>query len=349
VGRAPAFWSAETTQLIKDNFVAVSLSNVDQGRQDEVGRFIRAAGLQLPGAGGSQYCMTAAGKVLLANTHSGLSFNVKKALANWRALPEAERAPGAVQVGSAGAVDTQRALPAPPAHGLILKIYYRAFVLDGSRLRYVTGKDLWHDAQGKKTEADFDQLYPGTLTTPQAQPDHMWLTESEWQSLLPAAPHVGDSFPMPAGIANRLVRWHLNPLTVYGETNALTAREVRASRLTWTVVRGTPTSVRLRLDGFAKLGQEAPAAVAAGQCASIDAWGYEPRLLGFLDYDPRQKRITRFDVVAIGNHFGRLGICDSAARRGVQPLGISFELVTGDVPADRIPPGRTATAKNYFH
>src|SRR5207248_10291281 len=100
--------------------------------------------------------------------------------------------------------------------------------------------------------------------------------------------------------------------------------------------------------GLASLGKEAPAAVAQGKCACIDQWGYEPRLLGYIDYDRRQKVITRFDVVALGDHFGRLGICDSAARVGVQPLGISFELVSGDAPADRIPPGRTPTAKNYL-
>src|SRR5882757_9367285 len=101
------------------------------------------------------------------------------------------------------------------------------------------------------------------------------------------------------------------------------------------------TSARLRLNGFAKLGKEPPEAVAQGKCACIDQWGYEPRVLGFIECDTVKKVITRFDVVAMGDHFGRLGIADSAARVGLQPLGISFELVTGNAPADRIPPGRT--------
>jgi hypothetical protein len=118
--------------------------------------------------------------------------------------------------------------------------------------------------------------------------------------------------------------------------------------LTLTVDAVTPASVRLRLDGFARLGKEAPKEVAEGKCACIDHWGYEPRLLGFIEYDAVKKVITRFDVVAVGDHFGRLGIADSAARVGLQPLGVSFELVTGNAPADRIPPGRTPTANNYF-
>jgi hypothetical protein len=115
-----------------------------------------------------------------------------------------------------------------------------------------------------------------------------------------------------------------------------------------TVDAVTASLVRLRLDGFAKLGKEPPAAVAQGKCACIDQWGYEPRVLGFIDYDTVKKVITRFDAVALGNHFGRLGIADSATRLGLEPLGISFALVTGNAPADRIAPGRTPTAKDYF-
>jgi hypothetical protein len=348
VGRAPAFWTEDNARLIREHFVAVSVSNFDQGRKDAVGRFFRDTGMQLPGAGGSQWCVTASGKVLLGNSHNGLGLSVTKALEKWNALPAAERAPGAVKVGELGAVDTQRSLSTPPAGGLILKIYYRAFVRDGGKLRYVTGKDLWHDEKGDKTEAAFDTTYPGLITTPQAQPDHMWLTEAEWKSLLSASPRNGDKYPIPAGITDRLLRWHLSPLTVYGETNALGPKEVRAGALMLTVEAVAPTCVRLRLDGFAKLGQEAPAVVAGGKIACIDQWGYEPRLLGFLEYDPQKKVFTRFDIVALGDHFGRLGICDSAARRGLQPLGITFELVKSPRPADRLPPGRTPSARTYF-
>jgi len=305
--------------------------------------------MKLPRAGGSQWCVTASGRVLLGNNHSGLSFNVNEALKKWRALPATERAPGAVRIGELGEIDSQRALLKPPDGGLIVKIYYRAFMREDGRLRYVAGKDLWHDELGRNTEESYDVLYPGSLTTPQAQPDHMWLTEAEWKSLLPAAPRDGDVFAVPAAITDRIIRWHLNPLTVYGETNALNPKEVLAGELNLTVDAVAPDFVRLRLDGFASLGTAAPPAdVVAGKRACIDQWGYEPRLLGFLEYDPKERRITRFDVVALGDHFGRLGIADSASRVGLQPLGISFELVTGDSPADRIPPGRARALNEYF-
>ncbi len=348
MGRAPAFWSEENTRLIKEHFIPVAVSNVDQGRQDAVGRFFKEAGMQLPGAGGSQWCVTASGQVLHSNNHHGLGFNVKAALEKWRALPAAQRAPGAMHIGDLGDIDAPRALLAPPPGGLILKLYYRAFMRDGERLRYVTGKDLWHDELGHRTEEAFDLQYPNMITTPQAQPDHMWLTAAEWKSLLPAVPRQGERFPVPARISDRLIRWHLNPLSVYGETNALDAASVRASELTFTVEEVARTAVRLRLDGFAHLGSEAPQEVAESKRASIERWGYEPRLRGFLEYDPTKRVITRLDIVALGDHFGRLGISDSAARVGLQPLGISFELVSSPLPADRIPPGRARTATEYF-
>jgi hypothetical protein len=340
VGRAPRFWTDETFKLISENFIAVSVSNFDQNRKDAVGEFVRASGMQFPGAGGSRWYVTAGGKIL--------GRSPKEALEKWKALPVAERAPGAVKVGEVGEIDTQRTAPSPPPGGLIVKIYYRAFMRDRGKLRYVTGKDLWHDVEGKKTEEKQESTYPGSITTPQAQPDHMWLTEAEWKSLLPANPRVGDKDAIPAGITDRFIRWHLNPLSVYGETTALGPKSVRGGELMLTVAAVSKTSVRLRLDGFARLGKEPPLAVAEGKCACIDQWGYEPRVLGYIDFDPVKRVITRFNVVALGDHFGRLGIADSATRIGLQPVGISFELISGDAPADRIPPGRTPTAKNYF-
>src|SRR5687768_1256615 len=100
--------------------------------------------MKLPGAGGSQWAVTASGKVLEGNNHHGTGFSIKQALKKWKELPEAERAPGAVQIGELGPIDTTGAPPTPPPGGLILKLYFRAFMRDGGTVRYVTGKDLWH-------------------------------------------------------------------------------------------------------------------------------------------------------------------------------------------------------------
>jgi hypothetical protein len=341
VGRAPRFWTAETVALIKKNFIAVSVSNYDQNRQDRVGQFVRASGMHFPGAGGSRWFVTAGGKLL--------GRDPKEALKKWKALPESERAPGAVAVGELGPIDRKRAAPTPPAGTLIVKLYYRALMRDkDGKLRYVKGADLWHDEIGKKTEGTIEATYPGAITTPQAQPDHMWLSQAEWRALMPAKPRPGEKVSLPAAVADRLIRWHLNPLFVYGEANPLGRKEVRAAEITLTVTKASVDVVQLRLEGFARLGKAFSVLEKKGQRACLDQWGYEPRLLGYLEYHPRKQVFTRFDVVALGDQFGRLGICDSAARPGRQPLAIAFELVTTDAPAERVPPGRTIPARTYF-
>jgi hypothetical protein len=340
VGRAPRQWTKENVQLIKDHFVAVSASNSDQNRQDAVGKFVRDSGMKFPGAGGSVWCVTPDGKML--------GRSAKLALEKWKALPESERKPGAIKIEALGEKDVKLAAATPPEGTLILKLYYRAFMREpNGKLRYVTAKDLWHDEKGERTEEAKETTYPGSITTPQAQPDHMWLTEAEWKSLVPDQPRKGDSFPLPAVLTDRLSRWHLNPLNVYGEANPLGKKEIRSVEVKLTVTEATDSIIRLRLDGSARVGGALPAPD-AGPIGYRDRWGYEPRLLGYLEYDREEKAFRRFDMVALGDHIGKLGIADSASRPGRQPLGIAFELARKDAPADRIHPGRTGPSRNYF-
>ena len=353
MGRAPAFWTEENTKLMQEHFIAASVSVVEYDRADAVGQFLRDSGITTRKLEGCLWCVTPGGKILESNlvvdkgkTSFKREIDLKEALAKWQALPAPERAAGAVKVGALGAVDTKYAVLTPPPGTLILKLYYRAFMREGDKLRHLTEEDLWYDEKGEKTEA---KLVNKRITTPQAHPDHMWLAEAEWKSLLRANPRVGDKFAMPTGIADRLVRRHLNPRTVYdGHSDGLDSASVRAAEVNLTVEAVSADRVRLRLDGHAKLGKQPPPAVLAGKIASMDQWGYEPKLLGFLEYDPQKQVFTCFDVVALGDQFGRVGLTIGAVRRGCQPLGVSFELVTGDRPADRVPPGSASTARPYF-
>jgi hypothetical protein len=296
-----------------------------------------------------QCCLTVRGKVLeQAPGHLGM--DLEKVLKKWRALPDAERASVAITKTDGNDVDSQDAGLTPPAGGLILKAYTRVFMNDGEgTLRYVKGKELKHGNLGEFTlEADYQQ---GRTAAHEAHPHYLWLTEKEWHSLIPANPKKGDEAAMPSGIATRILRWHLNPLRFYGRysRDALERQDVRAGRLALTVESVTPGVIRLRLDGFARLGKVPPPAVAEGKIASLDEWGYEPRVLGFLEYDRQKRIVTRFDIIALGEHFGRLGNGRRAPSRvGLQPLGMAFHLVKGDNPADRVPPGRPSNSRSYF-
>ena len=64
--------------------------------------------------------------------------------------------------------------------------------------------------------------------------------------------------------------------------------------------------------------------------------GYEVRLLGSLRYRPAKGTFDRFDVTAVGTHWGE-HTHNSPARPGKSVLGQSFELAA-DRPGDRVPP-----------
>ena len=188
------------------------------------------------------------------------------------------------------------------------------------------------------------------MATREAQPDFMWLTEAEWKSLIPTSPKKSDRFAVPAAIADRLVRFHLTPTMAYGESQGWDPRSIRSRELTLTVTDATADKIELRLDGVALLGAdyasyEQKDKKGAGE-QGTSAVGYEPKLLGFLTYDVKNKAFTRFDVAALGDTYGTLGGSSFIFyRAGRQPLGVAFELASGKAPADRVPP-RAAVVYN---
>jgi hypothetical protein len=66
----------------------------------------------------------------------------------------------------------------------------------------------------------------------------------------------------------------------------------------------------------------------------------------------RKAAFTRFDVVVIGDYWGGDYEGGRFKRPGRTPLGISFELATGDNAIDRVPPlvhmDREENCRAYF-
>ncbi|HJT78482.1 MAG TPA: hypothetical protein VJ739_14860, partial [Gemmataceae bacterium] len=105
----------------------------ERRRQDAEGRFFRGVADQGPrkGEGGSTrqgiYCFTAEGRLLAyknAQDPGVMRDVLRRGLEEWRRLPEAQRRPGAVQVGDAGKVDAHYSRTPPPG-GLIVNVYTR--------------------------------------------------------------------------------------------------------------------------------------------------------------------------------------------------------------------------------
>lgn len=348
-------WNEETVKLIREHFIAVALISAEQKRPDAVGEFLRKAGVRLTGTGGNKYVVTAGGKQL-GVVRGAMLTDPWRAWAEWQRLPASERRPGAVQVPELTNIDPTKIMPQPPTNGLILKLYYRTLAREsGDELRHVDTKDFVQNLSfAKKPSAKRDAIARVIRTRAyfEAQPDFMWLTEAEWKSLLPAHPSKGNSMPVPTAIMMRLFRYHLTPIMAFGESLGWQSREeFRGGKLTLTVEEVKPDKVRMRLNGYALLGFDYDT-VEERLSKNRKFMGYEPSLLGYLEYNPAEMKITRFDFLALGDAYGMEkegGEC--FYRKGREPLGVAFSVADPNIPANRVAPRGAKgekLAKRYF-
>jgi hypothetical protein len=334
-GRELVFSNPEVIRLASEHFIPVAADDwYQRRRQDEEGKFFTSVADQGPrkGAGGSTrqgiYCFTASGKLLAYRNHRDVDVMLgefRKALSAFKKLPESERAPGAVVVPEAGADKLDRHYTRrPPKDGAIVTIYARV---------------LERDENGKCQTCEPSAGLPRyNLLSAQ---DHLWLTKEEVASLAPAAPKVGASYPVPTKIAERIARFHLIDNT-RGEPPFWSREEIQSQKMTLTVVGATAKAVKLRLNGTALLATDRDTETANR--------GYDAVLLGHIELarDAKSPKLTRFDLVALGDHWGQ-GRFTGGARPGRQPLGISFELAPGDKPADQVPPQAARNIGEYLN
>jgi len=266
---------------------------------------------------------------------------MEDALEAWSALPEAERKPGAIQIPERGLIDSKRITAQPPPGGLILKLHGRYLAREpGGELRLTT---LLRDFPGIKDPAT---RYPRNFGYYcEANADFMWLTDAEWQSLIPARPRKGDAFRLPTAICDRLCQYHLLPGSMHSRTGylwdhlGLKNKGVRAREMTLTVEEVSESGLRLALTGFVHLGHPYDAvATARVPPKRLVNLGYEAQVRGVLDYDSKKQELTRFDMLVLGDLYGDADPNHWLVRPGRNPLGFAFELVKGETPGDRLPP-----------
>jgi hypothetical protein len=315
-------------QLVKENYIPVALNlQVEECRQDAAGDFFRGinkpqSGEVIPyftGASGRIHAMTADGKFFACQGRPCRDCNIRAALEAWNKLPESERKPGAIQIGELGKVDPK--IPTPPAGGLTLRVYE-------SRLQ--------GDLTGELRRRDKAETFGWGVYEPGQ--DYVWLTEGDWKALVPADRKKGDRFPLPAGVAGRMIA----RLTDWSEANGAhwEPEHVRSQELTLTVEDVTSAAIRLRLDGSVRLAHDAPKQAVRYHAALRPLHHEDPKafarcdaqLLGYLNYDLGKKAFTRFDVVALGEYVGPL--LNSYRNDDGQnfylikpcPLGVTFEI-----------------------
>jgi hypothetical protein len=242
-----------------------------------------------------------------------LSHSLKEGLAMWQKLPIAER----TTLEDLGKYDATLDR-VPPTGGLVLKVYARGLMRDpAGRLQIY------------KTEVARSRE-PGR--------DHLWLTQGEWQALVPARFAQGEVVAVPGPVVERICRYGLIDLVrVGGNGRPRRPEHVHSGAWRVTVAEVTRASVRLRLDGSARLGTHDRGSGAQDKEGKADTY----QVLGVLSYDRKQQRFTRFDLVGLSE----TGHYDEIHQKMV-PLGVAFELSQGQVPADRVAP--SSFGNDYF-
>jgi hypothetical protein len=323
------FADAEVIRMAKNEFIPVAGDDWYQRRKDDTeGEFFRKVADQGPrkGDGGSTrqgiYVFTADGKLLGYRNHHDadvMRTMLKQALAEFKKLPEEKRRPGAIKVEDQGKVDKSFDRK-PPQGGLIVNVYTR--ILDDD----------------PASKGDYCQGTCNVTGGDRAAHDHLWLTEVDWKALIPQNASKGDTMLLPPKVAMRLLRFHMVDNT-RGEPPHWSTKEIRQQTLKLTVAEVTAKEVVMKLDGSALLTTDADPAKAKR--------GYDVSILATIRYDVEKKTITRIDGVALGLHWGA-GPYTGGARPGRTPLGIAFELATGDAPANRVPPQGSRFLRGYL-
>jgi hypothetical protein len=170
----------------------------------------------------------------------------------------------------------------------------------------------------------------------------MWLTAQETKSLLPVKLVKGYSAAVDARLAERMARFHLTPpRAMTSEGGVVGRKDVHSAKLSLVVEDVSVQRIRLRLTGFIHTGTTFD----KGKATTPDGplgFGFQTPLNGVLEYDRTKGLFTRFDVVAIGEVWGRWGDANGKSlfveRPGATPFGFAFELA-GNSPTERIPPG----------
>ncbi|HEX7902083.1 MAG TPA: hypothetical protein VF950_30260, partial [Planctomycetota bacterium] len=182
-------------EFIGKNYILLDVDGyAPGGSKEEVAWWLKVQGKE-PGDGcgaNAWYVASAGGRQLVDPVSRGLP-ELQKALAVWKALPEAERTPKiAPWVGD----HPKTARLTPPAGALILRAYFSY---------------LDTPAAGDPTPVKKTRWYSEIMNTRMPGTDVMWVTEKEWKAMIPAKPRKGEALDFPATLRNRLVTYYMLP------------------------------------------------------------------------------------------------------------------------------------------
>ena len=161
--------------------------------------------------------------------------------------------------------------------------------------------------------------------------DHVWIKREEWQELTSAARAAkGKSVRFPERLARRIARFHLTDNT-RGEPPMWGNGDVRKLELEIVHAGGESFDI----SGEFLLQTE------------NSERGYEGKFTGVLEQPADGANPTRFEMLAIGNHWGE-GNYTRGAREGKNPMGVVFEIADGSFAPDSVPPQAIRSEQAYY-
>jgi hypothetical protein len=243
--------------------------------------------------------------------------DLEDVLQQYRQLPRAERTPALADPASAQ--PPKRAVPKPPAGGLIVRGFC-TYLRHDDQKRIVRSGEYYYKENPDRWMAE-------------TQSDLLWLTEAEWKSLIPANPKPGAR----SEVAQPIQKRFYSTIGIDYMEGSVSALPARTTAMSLTVDKVDDQTIVFRLDGHAHLGKEFDVKLRTEPRSR----GCELRLRGTVAYDRKKQAITAFDVVGVGHAWGnQMNYVRREVRLTDYPwmYGIACELVTGDAPQDRIPP-----------
>jgi hypothetical protein len=295
-----------------EHFVPLAMDTYFRGNSAEL-EFCK----QVRAGGNHVVAATASGKTLGTDGQLRLrERELSNVLTAFDKLPADERQPKLTV--SADIKRPQRPTPEPPRGGLTVRGYC-TYMKPSEGGKPVRSKVYYYKQNPDRWAVE-------------TQSDMLWLTEAERNSLLPKNPTPGKVVQVSSAIQQRFFST-IGIDYMEGSVNSLPTRD---STMTITVEQVDDDGIRLRLNGYGRMGKPFDEKL-KGEARTR---GCEVRVLGKLHCD-RAANFDRFDIVGVGKAWGNKM---NYTRREMSiegypwMYGIACELVTGDSPIDHIPP-----------
>ena len=245
------------------------------------------------------YVFTASGK-FLASINDLSADNVLQMLERgweaWERLPDSEKAATAPSVES-----THRWEDEYPRDGLVLNGISR---------------DLRDASNVAGADATAGRL-------PRWNRDTAWFSKAESQRLIPSDVSVGDEFEFPKVFVDRMARFHFVDL-VKGQSESYSGDEMARSRILGKVTRTDGDRLFIDIHG-----------TTAAQSKMQSRWsrGLKTRVVGNAIFDRQKNEFAEFEMVAIGERWGRTRFNGRQHQLETSSIGFVFGMAPRDADA----------------